>query len=154
MRLNYREVLPEALKAMLGLERVADSGLDDPRLLDLVKIRASQINGCAYCVRLHAGEARERGETDERLDMVAVWREADCFGRAERAALAWCEALTLLPDSGAPDELYDELSRHFTSEQVVALTLAIVAINGWNRLNVGFRTPAADASRAAHPEAA
>lgn len=154
MRLNYREVLPEALKAMLGLERVADSGLDDPRLLDLVKIRASQINGCAYCVRLHAGEARERGETDERSDMVAVWREADCFGRAERAALAWCEALTLLPDSGAPDELYDELSRHFTSEQVVALTLAIVAINGWNRLNVGFRTPVADASRAAHPEAA
>ena len=154
MRLNYREVLPEALKAMLGLERVANSGLDDPRLLDLVKIRASQINGCAYCVRLHAAEARERGETGERLDMVAVWREADCFGRAERAALAWCEALTLLPDSRAPDELYDELSRHFTSEQVAALTLAIVAINGWNRLNVGFRTPVADASRAAHPEAA
>jgi AhpD family alkylhydroperoxidase len=154
MRLNYREVLPEALKAMLGLEGVANSGLDDPRLLDLVKIRASQINGCAYCVRLHAGEARERSETDERLDMVAVWREADCFGRAERAALAWCEALTLLPDSGAPDELYDELSRHFMSEQVVALTLAIVAINGWNRLNVGFRTPVADASRAARPEAA
>ena len=96
----------------------------------------------------------ERGETDERLDMVAVWREADCFGRAERAALAWCEALTLLPDSGAPDELFDELSRHFTSQQVVALTLAIVAINGWNRLNVGFRTPVADAKRVAHAEAA
>jgi AhpD family alkylhydroperoxidase len=154
MRLNYREVLPDALKAMLGLERVANSGLDDLRLLNLIKIRASQINGCAHCVRLHAGEARERGETDERLDMVAVWREADCFGRAERSALAWCETLTLLPDSGAPDELYDELSRHFTSEQVVALTLAIVAINGWNRLNVGFRTPVADASRAAHAGAA
>jgi AhpD family alkylhydroperoxidase len=154
MRLNYRGVHPEALKAMLGLERVANGGLDDPRLLNLIKIRASQINGCAYCVRLHAGEARERGETDERLDMVAVWREADCFGRAERAALAWCEAVTLLPDSGAPDELYDELSRHFTSQQVVALTLAIVAINGWNRLNVGFRTPVADAARVAQPEAA
>jgi AhpD family alkylhydroperoxidase len=154
MRLNYREVLPEALKAMLGLEGVANSGLDDRRLLDLVKIRASQINGCAYCIRLHAGEARERGEIDERLDTVAVWREADCFGRAERAALAWCEALTLLPNSGAPDELYDELSRHFTSEQIVALTVAIVAINGWNRLNVGFRTPVADATRLARPEAA
>ena len=154
MRVNYREVLPDALKAMLGLERVANRGLDDPRLLDLVKIRASQINGCAYCVGLHAGEARERSETDERLDMVAVWREADCFGEAERAALAWCEALTLLPDSGAPDELYDELARHFTSQQIVALTLAIVAINGWNRLNVGFRTPVADAARVTQPEAA
>ena len=152
MRLNYREVFPDALKAMLGLERVANGGLDDPRLLNLIKIRASQINGCAYCVRLHAGEARAGGETDERLDMVAVWREADCFGPEERAALAWCEAVTLLPDSGAPDELYDELSHHFTSEQVVALTLAIVAINGWNRLNVGFRTPVA-AARLAHPPA-
>jgi AhpD family alkylhydroperoxidase len=154
MRLNYREVLPDALRGMLGLERAANSGLDDPRLLDLVKIRASQINGCAYCVRLHAAEAREAGVTDERLDMVAVWREADCFGRAERAALAWCEALTLLPSAGAPDELYDELSQHFTSEQLVALTLAIVAINGWNRLNVGFATPVADATRADYSEAA
>ena len=154
MRLSYRELLPDALKAMLGLERAANRDLDDPRLLNLVKIRASQINGCAYCVRLHAAEARERGETDERLDMVAGWREADCFGRAERAALAWCEALTLLPDSGAPDELFDELSSHFTSQQIVALTLAIVAINGWNRLNVGFRTPVADAMKVAHPQAA
>ncbi|HEV7175239.1 MAG TPA: carboxymuconolactone decarboxylase family protein [Solirubrobacteraceae bacterium] len=153
MRLNYREVLPDALKAMLGLEGVANGGLDNPRLLNLIRIRASQINGCAYCVRLHAGKAREGGETDERLDMVAVWREADCFGQAERAALAWCEAVTLLPDSGAPDELYDDLSRHFTSQQVVALTLAIVAINGWNRLNVGFRTPLA-AARYAQPPAA
>ena len=154
MRLNYRTVLPDALKAMLGLERVANSGLDDPRLLNLIKIRASQINGCAYCVGLHSAEAREHGESDERLDMVAVWREAECFGRAERAALAWCEALTRLPDSGAPDELFDELARRFASEQVVALTLAIVAINGWNRLNVGFRTPVADAMKAARPEAA
>jgi AhpD family alkylhydroperoxidase len=105
MRLNYREVLPDALRAMLGLERAANSGLDDPRLLDLVKIRASQINGCAHCVRLHTAEAREA-------------------------------------------------SQHFTSEQIVALTLAIVAINGWNRLNVGFRTPVADATRGDYSEAA
>jgi alkylhydroperoxidase family enzyme len=103
---------------------------------------------------LHAHETRQRGETDERLDMVAVWREADCFGRAERAALAWCEVLTLLPDSGASDELFDELCCHFTQEQIVALTLAIVAINGWNRLSVGCRTPVADAIRAAQPQAA
>ena len=154
MRLNYREVLPDALRAMLGLERVANGALDDPRLLDLVKIRASQMNGCAYCVGLHAHETRQRGETDERLDMVAVWREADCFARAERAALAWCEALTLLPDAGASDELFDELCCYFAQEQIVALTLAIVAINGWNRLNVGFRTPVADAIRAAQPQAA
>jgi AhpD family alkylhydroperoxidase len=154
MRINYREVLPDAPKAMLGLERVAFSGLDDPRLLNLIKIRASQINGCAYCVRLHAAEARELGETNERLDMVAVWREADCFGRAERAALAWCDALTMLADRGAPDGLYDELSRHFTAEQIVALTVSIVAINGWNRLNVGFRTPVAGAISVSGPAAA
>jgi AhpD family alkylhydroperoxidase len=100
MRLNYREVLPDALKAMLALERVANGGLDDPRLLNLIKIRASQINGCAYCVRLHAGEARQRGETDERLDMVAVWREADCFGRAERAALACVRHSPCCPTMG------------------------------------------------------
>jgi AhpD family alkylhydroperoxidase len=154
MRLNYRQLMPDALSAMLGLERVANAGLPDPRLLDLVKIRASQINGCAFCVRLHSAEAREQAETDERLDMVAVWREADCFGRAERAALAWCEALTLLPTAGAPEELFEELGHHFTDEQIVGLTLAIVAINGWNRLNVAFRTPVSDAARVVHPRAA
>ena len=144
MRLNYREVLPEAMKAMLTVEGTANTGLDDPPLLDLVKIRASQINGCAYCLALHVNEAREHGESNQRLDLVAVWREADCFAPPERAALAWCEALTLLPESGAPDAVYDDLSRHFTPRQIVALTLAIVAINGWNRLNVAFRTPVPD----------
>lgn len=154
MRLNWRELVPDALTAMLGLERVANEGVADARLLDLVKIRASQINGCAYCVRLHSGEARGGGETDERLDMVAVWREADCFGGAERAALEWCEALTLLPSAGAPDESFEELRQHFTDEQILALTLAIVAINGWNRLNVAFRTPVSDAVPVAHKDAA
>jgi AhpD family alkylhydroperoxidase len=112
MRLNYRQLLPDSLSAMLGLEHVANAGLPDARLLDLVKTRASQLNGCAFCLRLHSREAREQGETDDRLDVVAVWREADCFGRAERAALAWCEALTLLPGSGAPDELFEELRHH------------------------------------------
>jgi len=142
--------MPDARSAMLGLERVANAGLSNPGLLDLVKIRASQINGCAFCVRLHSSEARERGETDDRLDMVAVWHEADCFSPAERAALAWSEALTLLPSAGAPDELFEQLGQHFTDEQIVALTLAIVAINGWNRLNVAFRTPASDADTVTH----
>jgi len=145
MRLNWRRTLPGALAAMLSLEQAANTASGDPRLLNLIKIRASQINGCAYCVRLHAREARESGETEDRLEMIAVWREADCFSDAERAALEWCEALTLLPSSGAPDEAYEELRRHFDEPQTVALTLAIVAINGWNRLNVGFRTPASAA---------
>lgn len=146
MRLNYSEVLPEALKAMLGLEDAANASFDDRGLLDLVKIRASQINGCAYCVALHAHEARERGEAAHRLDLVAVWREADCFSEAERAGLAWCEALTKLPDSGAPDDVFESLAAHFISRQIVALTLAIVAINGWKGLNVGFRTPVSNAT--------
>lgn len=154
MRLNWRELLPDALPAMLGVESAANAGLSDPGLLDLVKIRASQINGCAYCVRLHTDEARTRGEADERLDMVAVWREADCFSPHERAALAWCEALTWLPTAGAPDQLFDELRRHFSDEHIVALTLAIVAINGWNRLNVGFQTPVSAAAGAARSQAA
>jgi len=146
MRLNYQETLPDALKAMLGLESVANANFDEPGLLDLIKIRASQINGCAYCLALHAHEARERGETDDRLDMVAVWREADCFSAAEQAALAWCEAITELPASGAPDDVSESLAGHFNPQQIVALTLAIVAINGWNRLNVGFRSPVGNAT--------
>lgn len=113
-----------------------------------------KLNGRAFCLRLHSREARAQGETNDRLDMVAVWREAACFGPAERAALAWCESVTLLPGSGAPEELFEELRHHFTDEQIVALTLAVVAINGWNRLNVAFRMPVSDAARVAHPQAA
>jgi AhpD family alkylhydroperoxidase len=149
MRLDYRAVLPEAVEAMLGLERVANSDFGDERLAHLVRLRASQINGCAFCVRLHSADARAAGESEERLQMVAVWREADCFSAPERAALAWCETLTLLADREVSDELYEELARHFCEREIVALTIAIVSINGWNRLNVGFRTPARDAGRAA-----
>lgn len=149
MRLDYATVLPASAEAMLGLERVAAGGFGEEGLAHLVRLRASQINGCAFCVRLHAADARAAGESEERLEMVAVWREAECFTAAERAALAWCEALTLLAGHGVGDDLYEELARHFSEREIVALTLAIVAINGWNRLNVGFATPAKEADRLA-----
>lgn len=144
MRLDYRQTLPDALKAMLTLEDTANRNFGDRGLLDLIKIRASQINGCAHCIALHAGQARDRGEQNHRLDMVAVWREAQCFDARARAALAWCESLTELPATGAPDDVFDLLTESFGPQEIVALTLSIVAINGWNRLNVGFRTPTID----------
>lgn len=142
MRIDHGDVLPEATEAMSGLERVVRRSSLERKLLELVKIRASQINGCAYCLDMHTKDARAIGEDEQRLHLVVAWREAPGFSPRERAALAWCEALTLLPETGAPDEAYEEVNRHFTPEEQVVLTLAVVAINGWNRLAVGFRTPA------------
>jgi AhpD family alkylhydroperoxidase len=141
MRLDYRHVLPEASTAMSQLERVVEASTLDPKMRELIKLRASQINGCAYCVDMHTKDARAMGEDAQRLNLVAVWREAPVFSPRERAALAWTEALTLLPETGAPDAIYQEVARQFGPEEQVALTLAIVAINGWNRLAVGFRQP-------------
>jgi AhpD family alkylhydroperoxidase len=138
MRVDYAKVLPEARAAMMGLERVVHDSTLDPRLVELVKVRASQINGCARCVEMHTKDARAIGEDQERLDLVAVWSEAGCFSPAERAALGWCEALTDIAHRGAPDDTYTEVAAHFDPEQVVALTLAVAAINAWNRLNVAF----------------
>jgi AhpD family alkylhydroperoxidase len=141
VRLDYRRALPEALRAMSGLEdAVARTGLE-PALLELVRMRASQLNGCAYCLDMHSKDARARGEDEQRLHVLAAWREAPIYSERERAALAWCEALTLLPQTGAPDEAYEPLRAHFDEVEIVALTLAIVAINGWNRFAVGFRSP-------------
>jgi AhpD family alkylhydroperoxidase len=141
MRLDYRHVLPEASRAMRQLELVVEASALDPKLRELIKLRASQVNGCAYCVDMHTKDARALGEDEQRLHLVAVWREAPSFSARERAALAWTEALTLLPETGAPDDVYDEVAREFGPEEQVALTLAIVAIHGWNRLAVGFRQP-------------
>jgi len=139
MRLDYRTTFPAAVRAMLGLEdAVHDSSLE-PELLELVRMRASQLNGCAYCLDMHSKDARARGESEQRLHVLAAWREAPFYSDRERAALAWCEALTLLPQSGAPDEVYAQVREQFGEEEIVALTLAIVAINGWNRFAVGFR---------------
>jgi len=144
MRIDYPGVLPEALQAMLGLEQVVHESDLEPELLELVKMRASQLNGCAYCLDMHSKDARARGESEQRLYVLAAWREAPFYSERERAALAWCEALTLLPETGAPDDVYAEVEGVFEPEEIVALTLAIVAINGWNRFAVGLRSPVGD----------
>jgi AhpD family alkylhydroperoxidase len=142
MRLDYRAALPQAVRAMNSLEQVVESSNLEPRLRELVKLRASQLNGCAYCVDMHTKDARAIGEDEQRLHLVAVWRETPFFTPRERAALVWTEALTLLGETGAPDAAYETIALEFDSAEQVALSLAIVAINGWNRLAVGFRQPA------------
>jgi AhpD family alkylhydroperoxidase len=137
-------VFPEAMRAMIGLEAAVHESSLEPALLELVKMRASQLNGCAYCLDMHSKDARARGEQEQRLHVLSAWREAPFYSDRERAALAWCEALTLLPGSGAPDAVFEELAQHFDEAQIVALTLAIVAINGWNRFAVGLRSPVGD----------
>ena len=142
-RLDFYKASPDAAKAMLALEAaVTKLGLDST-LLELVKLRASQINGCAYCVDLHSSDARKRGESERRLHAVAVWREAPFFTERERAALAWTEALTRISETRAPDADYEWLSRQFDEQERVNLTVAINAINGWNRLAIGFRSVSA-----------
>jgi len=139
-RLNYAEIAPDALKAMLGLEKyVAGSGLERP-LYELVKTRASQINGCAYCLDMHTKDARKAGETEQRLYALNAWRETPFYTERERAALEWTETLTLISENDVPDSLYDSVRKHFDEKEMVALTMAIIAINGWNRLAIGFRT--------------
>jgi len=141
MRLNYGVVAPEAVEAMMGLEKaVQDMGLE-AGLVHLIKLRASQINGCAFCINMHSQEARADNETQQRLDLLSVWRETNLFSDREKAALAWTEALTLVADTNAPDVDYGPVEAQFNEKERVALTLAIAAINGWNRFSVGFRTP-------------
>ncbi|MEJ1157089.1 carboxymuconolactone decarboxylase family protein [Prosthecomicrobium sp. N25] len=138
---NTAKLAPAAFKAMLGLEAaLAASGLD-PVLLELVKLRASQINGCAFCIHMHVADLRKRGETEMRLHMLPAWRESSLFTPRERAALGWTEALTDLAATRAPDVDYEALKAAFTEAEQVNLTFAIGAINVWNRLNVGFRVP-------------
>lgn len=139
-RIKYSENAPEAIKGLLELERyVHGSGLER-RLYELVKTRASQINGCAYCLDMHTKDARKAGETEQRLYALSAWREAPFYTDRERAALAWTEALTLISENDVPDALYQAARKHFDEKEIVALTMAIVAINGWNRLAISFRT--------------
>lgn len=139
-RLNYAEVAPKAMKAMLELEKyVRESGLEHS-LYELIKTRASQINGCAYCIDMHTKDSRKAGETEQRLYALNAWRETPFYSGRERVALEWTEALTLISEDEVSDTLYNNLSKHFTEEERVALTMAIVAINGWNRLAISFRT--------------
>jgi len=139
-RLNYAKIAPKALNAMLELEKyVADSGLERS-LYELVKTRASQINSCAYCLDMHTKDARKAGETEQRLYALSAWRETPFYTERERAALEWTEALTLISENEVSDLLYESVHTHFNEKEMVALTMAIVAINGWNRLAISFRT--------------
>ena len=138
-RLNFMKLTPEPLKVMYGLEDyVRGSGLEHG-LLELVKTRASQINGCAFCLDMHTQDARVAGETEQRLYALPAWREAPFYTDRERAALAWAEAVTTL-DGHVPDAVYEEVRPHFGEKELADLTWAVVTINGWNRLNVALRT--------------
>jgi AhpD family alkylhydroperoxidase len=140
MRIDFSTV-PEAMSAMRGLEQAVRGSSLEPELLELVKMRASQLNGCAYCLDMHSKDARARGESEQRLHVLAAWRETELYSDRERAALAWCESLTLLSQTGAPDDVYAGVAAQFEPAEIVMLTLAIVAINGWNRFAVGMRSP-------------
>jgi AhpD family alkylhydroperoxidase len=138
-RLNPFAAAPAAMQSWLDFGKARlQSGLEDD-LMELVKIRASQINGCAFCLHMHTATARKRGEAEERLYLLDAWRESPLYSERERAALGWTEALTLLDWTHAPDDVYRALQAQFTEEEQVMLTLLIVAINGWNRIQVGFR---------------
>ena len=139
-RLDYAKAAPAALRAHYTLEEyVRGCGLELP-LLELVKTRASQINGCAYCLDMHTKDARAAGETEQRLYALSAWREAPFYSARERAALAWTEAVTRVGDTHVPDEVFREAREHFSEKELVDLTMAIVVINGWNRLAISFRT--------------
>ena len=138
-RLDPMKAAPEIYRAMYALEnQVRSSGLE-PSLLHLIKTRASQINGCAYCIDMHTKDARANGETEQRLYALAAWRETPFFTDRERAALAWTEAVTLVSESRVPDSVYKDALKQFSEEELVKLTLAVVAINGWNRFAIAFR---------------
>ncbi len=138
-RLDVQNIAPQAYRAMAGLEAyIRNSGLE-PSLLELIKLRASQINGCAYCIDMHTKDARAGGETEQRLYGLTAWRETPFYSERERAALKWTEALTLISETHAPDEVYEEARKHFSEVEMVNLTMAIVTINSWNRLAIGFR---------------
>ncbi|MBJ7312626.1 carboxymuconolactone decarboxylase family protein [Rugamonas sp. CCM 8940] len=138
-RIDFYTASPEGFKAMLAFEAaVSKLGLETS-LLELVRLRASQINGCAFCVDMHVSDARKAGESERRLQTVVVWRETTLFTPRERAALAWTEALTRIADTHAPDADYQALTQHFSPKEAVDLTLAINSINSWNRLAISFR---------------
>jgi AhpD family alkylhydroperoxidase len=139
-RQDYKSVAPEAYAAMLGVETyVRNSGIEKP-LLELVKTRASQINGCAYCLDMHTKDARAAGESEQRLYTLSAWRETPFFTDRERAALEWTEAVTQISGSHVSDALYERVRQYFGDKELVDLTMAVIAINGWNRLAIAFQS--------------
>jgi AhpD family alkylhydroperoxidase len=138
-RMNYYQAAPETIKALVAVEtQITASGLEQS-LIELVKTRASQINGCAYCINMHTEDARKHGETEQRLYLLNAWRESPLYTDRERAALAWTEALTLVSETHAPDADYEAVRAQFTDAELVNLTTLIGAINAWNRIAIGFR---------------
>ena len=140
-RFDYRKLAPQGVSALRHLQDYVESCGFEHTLLELVKIRASQINGCAYCLDMHTKDARAAGETEQRLYALSAWRETPFFSDRERAALAWTEALTLISEHHVDDPLYEEVRKYFSEKEITDLSLAIIAINSWNRLAIPFKTP-------------
>ena len=138
-RIDHQKVAPDALRAIWGVEQYVRRSALEPDLVELVRLRASYLNGCAYCVDMHTKDARAAGESEQRLYAVPVWRETPFFAPRERAALAWTEAVTALAPAGVTDAAYEEARAHFSDRELVDLTMAVIAINSWNRLAVSFR---------------
>ena len=143
-RIDFARIPPQTIKPLIALDAQARAAGLEPALLELVKMRASQINGCAYCLDMHSKDARAEGETEQRLYLLNAWRETSLYSERERAALAWTEAVTRVTDGHVADEVWNEVSPHFTEPELVGLTLAVVAINGFNRLNIAFRVEGGD----------
>ena len=139
-RLDFSKVSPQAVQAILGLEAHLSRTSIDPSLRNLLKMRASQLNGCAYCIDMHSKGLRADGESEQRLYLLDAWREAPFYTERERAALGWIEALTRVADDHVPDEVYEDARRHFSERELVDLAMVAVAINGWNRLCIAFRS--------------
>jgi AhpD family alkylhydroperoxidase len=138
-RLDYGSISPDAMKAMNGLERAVRASGIERSLLELIKLRASQLNGCAYCVDMHTKDARANGETEQRLYALTVWQETPFYTERERAALLWTENLTLISETHVPDAVFEEVRKQFSDKELVDLTLAVSLINAWNRFGISFR---------------
>jgi AhpD family alkylhydroperoxidase len=142
-RPNYQKSAPDVFQAMFALHTAARKSGLAPELLDLVDYRVSQINACAFCLDMHSKDLRARGETEQRIYMVNAWRDApNLYSSRERAALAWAEAVTRLVDQQVPDHIYEQARAEFSETELAQLSLAVISINGWNRLNIAFHTPA------------
>jgi AhpD family alkylhydroperoxidase len=139
---NYLTAAPGAFRAMVGLESYLKGCGLEPNLIEMIKLLVSQMNGCAYCIDHHAKKLLSAGELNQRLDLLSAWRGADCYSQREQAAFAWSEAVTRISESQIDDSLRAKVRKHFTDKELVDLTLAVIAINGWNRLNISFRIPA------------
>jgi AhpD family alkylhydroperoxidase len=151
-RLNPYSVVPKMMKAVAALDGVVQSGGLEPSLVELVKTRASQINGCAYCLYMHTRDARAGGESEARLYLLDAWRESSLYTDRERAAIAWTEAVTLVAQTHVPDDVYEDVRTHFDDEELVKLTLLVTMINVWNRIAISFRSVHPVEANAAGPK--